>query len=418
MFQNDKAQRALGWIADLALMLCMFIEIVIPHSIISQASLVLFFLCTGIWMLVNRKLKFSFWMFASALVVVWSAVVSLGWAIDRSVSLSMVQTLIVTGAFFFFLYQYLLLRANMRRYLGVLVFSTLMLLGYLFSQEYSFDWSVSRLGLLHGVNPNQMGVLSAFSFGACIALAGEKKRLLWLLPMPILLLAIALTMSVKAAALAGFLLVALLLVRFPKRWGWKLGAFVVFGIVAFYLAVMTDNPLSRGVLHRLREVTDFLLMGKGVGGSMTERGSLLTAAWRWFIQRPLIGWGLGCFRLLDGSLGMYAHNNYMELAVSGGIPMVLLYYAGPVGALIYAARQIKRSKAADINHEHDAERKLVSVFCVLLVAWFILEFAVVSYYERQYAVYSILLYGAARLLNTPQKQVSADTEAKAGEQEF
>jgi hypothetical protein len=78
MFQTDKAQRALGWIADISLMLCMFIEIVIPHSTISQASMLLFFLCTGLWMLVNRKLKFSFWMLASGLVVAWSTVVSLG----------------------------------------------------------------------------------------------------------------------------------------------------------------------------------------------------------------------------------------------------------------------------------------------------------------------------------------------------
>lgn len=416
MFQTDKAQRALGWIADLSLMLCMFIEIVIPHSTISQASMLLFFFCTGLWMLVNRKLKFSFWMVVSALVVGWSIVVSLGWAIDRRVSISMVKTLIVTGAFLFFVYQYALLRGNLRRYLGVFVFSTLMILTYLFYLEHSFDWSVSRLGLLHGVNPNQMGILSAIAFGACVVLVGEKKRLLWLLPMPVLLLAIALTMSVKAAGLAGLLLVALLLVRFPKRWGWKLGALVAIGLVAFYLVVMTDNPLSRGVFHRLREVTDFFLKGEGVGGSVTERGSLLTAAWGWFIKRPFLGWGLGSFRLMDGSLGMYAHNNYLELGVSGGIPMALLYYAGPVGALIYAARQIKRSKAADANHERDAQRKLVYVFCVLLAVWFLLDFVAVSYYERQYTVFTVLLYAAARLLNTTQKQTTDEKTCEAQEQ--
>lgn len=411
MFQTDKARRALGWIADLSLLMCMVIEILIPHSLISQAGLLFFYACTGLWMLVSRRFSFSWWMFAAAAVIVWSAVVSLGWAIDRSVSLSMVKTLIVTASFLFFVYQYLLLRGNMRRYLGIYVFYVLAILAYLISKEYSFDWSVSRLGLLHGVNPNQMGMLSAFAFGACVVLAGEKKRLFWLLPIPVFLLAIALTMSVKSAALAGFLLVALLLVRFPKYWGWKLAALTVFGIVAFYLVVMTDNPLSQGVFHRLREVTDFFLKGEGVGGSAAERGSLVSAAWSWFVQRPIIGWGLGSFRLLDGSLGMYAHNNYLELVVSGGVVMMLLYYMGPIGAMIYAVRTLKRDKACDLTNERGTQRKMVAYFIVFLAAWFVLEFAVVSYYERQYAVYSILLFAATRILEKPV-QPKLETNAK------
>lgn len=403
MFRNDKAQRVLGIAADVSLILCMFLEIVVAHTLLSQAGLLLFFFCTGLWMIVNRRLSFSFWMIASALVIAWSVVVSFGWAIDRTVSLSMVKTLIVSAAFFFFLYQYILLRGNLRRYLGAFVFSTLLILAYLFYLEHTFDWSVSRLGLLHGVNPNQMGILCAISFGACIMLTGKKVRLLWLLPIPVLLISVALTMSVKSAALAGFLLVAFLLVRFPKRWGWKLGGLIAAGVVVFYLAVLTDNPLSRGVLHRVREVTVFVLTGEGKGGSVLERGSLLTAAWSWFVKRPMIGWGLGCFRLLDGSLGMYAHNNYMELLVSGGIPMALLYYVGPVGALLYAARAMKRAKAADPEGKLSDQRKLVYAFFILLGIWFVFEFVVVSYYERQYAVFSILLYGAARLID-PKKQ--------------
>ena len=399
MFQNNKAVRALEWITDLSLCLCMFLETAVPHTLVSQASLLFFFLCTGVLAFQKRHIFFSWWMIVAGLVIAWSAIVSFGWALDRAVSLSMVQTLLVTTAFFFFLFQYLLLRANLRRYLGIYVISALLMIGYLFYLEHSLDWSVSRLGLTDGVHPNIVGMVSAFAFGACIMLVGEKKRLLWLLPIPFLLMAVALTMSVKSAALAGFLLVALLLVRAPKHWGWKLGGLVVVGLAVVYLVVLTDNPLSRGVLHRVRDVAIYIVSGKGTGGSLVERSSLAANAFSWFLKRPFTGWGLGCCRFLEGSLGVYSHCNYTELLVSGGIPMALIYYAGQVGAFIYAARALKRAKAADTSGENLAARRLVFAFCVFLAARFVLDIAVVSYFERQDAVFSVLLIASARLLS-------------------
>ena len=400
MLRSGKADKALGLITDLSLVFCMFAESAIPHTRISQAGLLLFFLCTGIWMVARKRLAFSWWMVISALVIVWSTIVSFGWAFDRAVSLSMVQTLIITAAFFFFLYQYLMLRKDMRKYLAVYVLSTLLVIGYLFCLEHSLDWSKARLGLTHGVHPNLVGMLSAFAFGACITLIGEKKRLLWLIPIPFLLIAVALTMSVKSMALSGLLLVALLLIRYPKRWGLKLAILIVGGLAVFYVLVLTDNPLSRGVLHRVRDVAIFIVRGEGMGGSMTERVSLMQAAWDWFSQRPIRGWGLGCFRLLHTSLGVYSHNNYTELLVSGGIPMALIYYAGQIGAFVYAARAIKRAKSNDPTNQRTQEYRLVAVFCVLLVARFILDVAVVSYFERQDAVFAILLIAASLLLMT------------------
>ena len=103
--------------------------------------------------------------------------------------------------------------------------------------------------------------------------------------------------------------------------------------------------------------------------------------------------------VLEGSLGVYSHCNYTELLVSGGIPMALIYYAGQVGAFIYAARALKRAKAADTNGENLAARRLVFAFCVFLAARFVLDIAVVSYFERQDAVFSVLLIASARLLS-------------------
>lgn len=402
MMQNDKTFRIFAWFADISLLLCLFIEVVFPHTLVSQASLVLFFCCTALLVLRQRRVYLSWWMGVFALFILWSAVVSFGWAYDRSTSLDMIQTMVITTGFFFFLYQYLLLRANLRRYLELYVISALLIVLWLLSREFTLDWSTTRLGYADGIHPNTVGMISAFAFGICIYLAGKKWRLLWWIPAFVLLFAVALTMSVKSVALAGVLFICMLLIRFPRKWGWKLAGILVGGAAVFSLVIFTDNPLSTGVLSRVREVALYVLKGEGVGGSSSERLSLIQAAWGWFVQRPMTGWGLGSFRLMDGSLGLYAHNNYMELLVSGGIPLALIYYAGQVGALLYAAREIHRSKAEDKENAFAEARRLVFVFCVFLAAHLVLDLAVVSYYERQDAVFFVLLFAAARLLRLQQ----------------
>ncbi|HML67604.1 MAG TPA: O-antigen ligase family protein [Clostridia bacterium] len=416
MIRKGKENSFFAWMADISLLICLFLEIVFAHTIGSQASLVLFFCFTALLAFQKRRVYFSWWMWISALLIVWSVIVSFGWAIDRSASLGLVKTLIVTTAFFFFIFQYLLLRADLRRFLVIYVISALLMVCWLLFREYSLDWNTARLGYTDGVHPNSVGMISAFAFGMCIYLAEKKWKLLWLIPASVLLIAVALTMSVKSAALAGALLVSMLLIRYPRKWGWKLVAIGVGGFALFYAVILTENPLSTGVLSRVREVALFFLKGEGVGGSSVERMSLMQAAWARFQERPITGWGLGCFRLLEGSLGMYAHNNYLELLVSGGIPMALIYYAGQVGALIYAAHEIKRSRATDKTGKDAMLRQLTVVFYVMLVMRFVLDFAVVSYYERQDAIFIILLVAAAKQLNATRKEnVDSTTGGEAFE---
>ncbi len=402
VFQNAKSERVLTCLADISLFVCLFAEAAYGHTRFSQLSLIVFFFCTMMLAIQKRRLSLSWWMICFLLFIVWSAVVSFGWAIDRSVSLQMVQTLIVTFAYCFFLYQYLLLRANLKRYLGIYVITTLMFVIVMLLRERAVDLTTTRLGYVAGVHPNRIGLLSACAFGASIILVGKREKLLWLLPMPAFLFAIAVTMSVSSAAAAGVLMIALLLVRFPKRWGLKLGVLILAGAAAFYLVIMTENPLSLGVLHRVREVALFFLKGEGSGGSTIERSSLIVAAWNWFLQRPFTGWGHGCYRFLDGSLGKYSHSNYLELLVAGGIPMALIFYVGQVGAVVYAIKTLKRTKAASIDGGRKDLRQLVIVFTVFLIQRILFDAINVTYYDRSQVSYCILLFAAARLLAAPE----------------
>lgn len=398
MLKSEKAVRALAWVTDLSLLICLVAETIFAHTLVSQAFMLVFFFCTALMVLQKKRLFFSWWMVAYAVFILWSAIVSFGWALDRAISLDMVKTMIVTTGFFVFLFQYLMLRADLRRYLAIYVISMVIIVCYLYINEYKIDWSVNRLGYADGVHPNIVGLMSAFAFGACVILVDRRWRMLWLLPMAVLLGAIALTVSFGSLVIAGGLLVVLLLVRFPKKWGLKLAALAALGVIGVSLLLFTNLFTGISALSHAREVGLYLLKGEGLGGSSSERLSLFMAAYRWFLQRPMTGWGLACFRLLDGSLGTYAHDNYIELLVSGGIPMLVIYYAGQIGALVYAAIAVRRSKKEDTTHEHSNERRMVYVFLVMMVAKLVLDIGGVSYYERHYSVYLILLIVAVRLL--------------------
>jgi hypothetical protein len=167
-------------------------------------------------MVVRNRVFFSWWMAAYALIVVWGVVVTFGWAIDRAESLAVVGTLVVNAGFFFFLFQYLLLRADMRRYMAMFVLAVTALVLYALLHTVSIDWDVARFGLAAGINPNWIGMLSAIAFGLSMVLA-KKKSAFWLMSDLLLLPAIFLSKSMKAAALAALLFVAVILILFPKR---------------------------------------------------------------------------------------------------------------------------------------------------------------------------------------------------------
>ena len=238
--------------------------------------------------------------------------------------------------FFFFLFQYLLLQGDMHRFMRAFVTAIASVSLYALIREFPFDPEKVRLGIAANVNPNWLGMLAAVAAGFCLVLA-RKKRALWLLPLLVLLPVAVLSKSAKALALAALLLVAFYLILHPKRWWLKLAVLCVAGIAALYFLVFLDSPLSNGILHRQHVMLHYLADGSANADSIIARDSLMDVAMKFSRQRPLTGFGLGCFQFLD-DMGTYSHNNFTELLVSGGAVLVALYYLPQLLALALSAR--------------------------------------------------------------------------------
>ena len=358
--------------------------------------MLLFFGVVILYCIRKRKVFFSWWMAASALVILWGVIVSFGWASDRTASLDMTKTLVVNAVFFFILFQYLLLQGDMRRYMAAFVASVALLSAYAIIRELPFDLEAVRAGIAAGVNPNWLGMLAAIALALTLVLTKHKSKL-WLLAMIPLIPMVVFSKSVKAMALAALLFVIVYLIVYPKRWWLKLLALLAIGATAFYFLIFQENSISNGLFHRLQIVAHYTIMGWGRADSVMARDSLITVAMDAFRLRPIGGYGLSCFRFLEGAGGTYSHNNFTEVLVSGGVVLFALYYLPQLAALALAFRTQMRKKRAEDYAADAAARACIGVFMTLVVAQIIMDYGMVSYFDRTAAVYFILLVAAERI---------------------
>ena len=386
---QEKTRKWLPRIADATFVLWLFTEAGMEHSLLSRVCMALFALTTLLWMCVERRAFFSQWMAFYAAFTLWAFIGVNAFALDRGVAMETFQTVVINAAFLFVLYQYLLLRKNVDRVLTYYMYTVLALVVFTVIVSWPIDLvneNAPRLGELAGVNPNTMGMLSAFAFA--LALYKLLFRSDWyVLLVAAFIAAILLTKSSKAYLMAFCFFLAIVLLRYPKKWGWKLAALFIGGWVAFRFVIIEMQWFDMIFFHRLRYIYENLFMGADHLNSLTVRQGLLGIGLDAAAKRPFTGYGLDCFRLLPAnSDGLYSHNNYIELLISGGVPLLLLYYA-PLAVAIYRgfARKARQNRTVQL---------LLLFTCVQLL----MDTAVVSYADRTLLMIPILLMAATRLV--------------------
>ena len=365
--------------ANALFVLWLFTETALEHSTLSRIVMALFVVAVLAWTLAEKRIFLSYWMPFFALFVLWGLVGANAFAIDRGVAMETLQTVVINAAFLFVLYQYLLLRRDMDRVQLYYMVTVLALVVFTVIVSWPLDLvdeNAPRLGELAGVNPNTMGMLSAFAFG--FALYKLLFRSDWYaLAVAALVAAILLTKSSKAYLMAFLFFLAIVLLRYPKKWGWKLAALFFSGWVLFRFVIIETQWFDMIFFHRLRYIYENLFMGADHINSLTVRQGLFGVGLDAAAKHPLTGYGLDCFRLLPGNVdGLYSHNNYMELIVSGGVPMLLFYYAPLVIAMVRGFNRRARGNRA---------------------VQLLMDVAVVSYADRTLLMIPLLLMAATRI---------------------
>ncbi len=140
--------------------------------------------------------------------------------------------------------------------------------------------------------------------------------------------------SRKGAALALCLLTYTLLAAALKSRRFRyVYLIVIAGAVLVILPIAVNAALANaGDAVLVKRVS---LIFEGGGSSIGGRKELIEKGYTLFWSHPFTGHGLDTFRHLSG-LGVYAHNNFVELAVNGGVIGLILFYAMHYKALVYS----------------------------------------------------------------------------------
>ena len=395
----ENKRKLLLYVCDILFVLWLTSEVLLGHGILAQGALGLLALCGLACILLEKKVYVSYWIPLGLVVLLWGLIGALGWSLNRSASLSVVKTLCVNLAFFFCLFQYLMARRNMDRVLTLYMAAVAAIALYLLWRCLPMDIlnENARLGILGEgndtfvlVNPNWSGLMAAFSFAIAMerflgVFSGEKKAGWWAAPMVFFGIVVLLTKSTKAYGVVFLAFTALILMRWPKKWGWKLLGIVGAALFLFYVVIARMDVLDHVFFHKLRYTIENIFHPGENDVSLDTRGSLFAIGWQAFLSRPFTGWGLGCYQYLPGAPESYSHINYLEMLVVGGVPMLIFYYAPFVLAVKGGFARARESRT-------------VRLLLLITLLYLLMDFGQVTYVDRSMLLVPLLLTAATRLV--------------------
>lgn len=301
------------------------------------------------------------------------------WALDMDASFDVMKTLLLVFVSHVLISSVLQSKEDVN---GILMANLIALLVMALYILFTVDLSQlgeDRLGgATHGEywNANDLGLKLCVGVGLALYFAFKYQKL-W---QRILFLAIAVLFGYLALYTGSrkvllMLMLTLLLLFWLKAKRHKIRSLLVAIACAagVYVLVMNVEPLYNVLGVRVEEMINGLFGEGTTEGSFNTRQEMIEMGWNWFLERPLLGYGLANFSVLYGeatNFTTYAHNNFIEILVSGGIVGFVLYYS------IYVYLLVKLFKPAF------QERDLLSIILfssniILLV----LQVALVSYYD-------------------------------------
>ena len=233
-------------------------------------------------------------------------------------------------------------------------------------------------------NPNVLSLVMLISiFVSIIYLSKKINKIFYYYQYVNIFLAtytIVLTAS-KKGAIFGFILITLFFIMHLKNLKKILNLLLLISAVIFivfhYIGIEYFIPIIDTLTQRF-DAFGTQMSYSDSSGSTGERKFLIDFGLSIFTDRPLYGHGIGSYYLLN-PLGLYAHNNYIELLVGVGLIGMILFYA----VYYFLYKQILKID--------DKNLKILSL--LLLFVFLFMDIAVVSYASK-YLLYTIIFLSA------------------------
>lgn len=366
------------FLVDVSFFIMLFTSFAFSHSFIGQAGILFFCGVMYLFMLGRRKIHFSYYFIFSIGFILYNLfLIREGISINAATSMKMTKTLMVNCVFAFVLYNYLVIRNDMKQVLNIflkaaILFSLLMVLitrGDILSARLGANANVSIAGIVFDYNANSIAMISSFAYVVGLYsffVLRFKRHLLCSIWLVVVVLMTGSRTGLLMITIGTALLIFLLYPQKRTR-NVLLTTIILFSI---YSAVM-NVPWLYAIIGTRAEALLNLVMGKNIqDASMLSRLSYIHLGWSYFLSRPWTGYGLDCFRHLTYAYGTYSHNNYIEILFSGGVIGFLIYYLPNV--IMYFGIFKKAHKVQNIYKV---------VFTMFLIQQAV-EYSSITYFER------------------------------------
>ena len=234
----------------------------------------------------------------------------------------------------------------------------------------------SRVGAsIAGGNVNVVSMYMGFAFAACLYLANDsKERRKSLLFLGLGVFVVATSLFTGSRKILYFYVVVYALYNASRGAKYLITFFAVMAVA--YLALMNIEPLYYLVGHKVDFFSDSATYAL-YGESDEERKYAALGGLRTFLENPL---GIG-FGNSYNYIGIYAHNNFVEVLMDGGLIGFVIYYWVYVRALL-------------LHYRNRNKNQLSKFIFVTTVGLLLLEINQVTY------LYSIPVVYLAIMLNS------------------
>jgi hypothetical protein len=240
-------------------------EFIFKHTLIGQIGIILFICSVFLLGFEKRKFCFSYYFVFSVLFILYNYLnVRQGGSISDSTSLDMIRTLIINFIILLFIFNYLIMRNNMRNAVDIFirvsmlftVFVIAISIPNLFSKRLGVEFMI--LGIGTKINSNNVSMISAFALIMCFFnyLSIKKKsdicKIIWFI------LVIFLTGSRKGFLTIILGTIILLHLMFPKK-RTKNILFIIALIAILYILIMHVPVLYEIIGARTEALINYAL---------------------------------------------------------------------------------------------------------------------------------------------------------------
>lgn len=363
----DKSIKYNAW--DYCFLIWFITDSAFNHTIVGILGQAIFFMFSFKEFVENKKVLPSYtWMaFALFCFTCWYNIQS-GNALSNKTAGFMLNVLLRNLVFIYFLYIYIINRGInviIRLFINTCLVSSIVVIIY----NYMMTGSLVMRDVEGSINGNLQAVNNAIAIGLLYAI-DRKESKHWIYKSILLLIFCILAGTRKAIVVLAIMIGGQIMMANPKK---IVSNMIKLGITScLMLLIMFKVDFVYDIIgNRFEGLLGFVNDTGDVDASTDTRSKFIELGMLYFSTNPINGYGIDCFRELQGAHETYSHNNYVEILFGVGIPGIITYYS------MYLLPLIKGVKIWIIQNNI-----YIMLGVIMCIGCLFADYGMVSYFNR------------------------------------